>query len=110
MQTITRDLVKEKIDHEEALVVDALGHDAFDESHLPGAINVPVDDEFDLHIQEAVPDKDQEVIVYCMNRDCDASTRAAERMERLGYQHVFEYEGGKRDWEQAGMPVETALK
>jgi rhodanese-related sulfurtransferase len=109
MTTIMRDQVKEKIDHDEAKVVDALPADSFEESHLPSAINVPIDEQFDEHIQQAIPDKDEEVIVYCMSAQCDASTKAAERMERLGYRHVFEYEGGKEDWEQAGMPMEHAM-
>jgi len=96
------------MDHDPVAVVDALPSKSFHESHLPGAINVPVDEQFDQHIQQAVPDKNQDVIVYCMSEQCDASSKAAERMERLGYQHVFEYEGGKQDWEDAGMPMETA--
>jgi len=108
MNTISRDQVKDRIDHHDIDVVDVLPPDSFQESHLPGAMNVPIDEQFDQHIQEALPDKSHDVVVYCMSTQCDASTKAAERMERLGYQHVFEYEGGKDDWERAGMPMETA--
>ncbi len=108
MSTITRAQLKDRMDHDQIDVVDVLPTDSYKESHIPGAMNVPIDEQFDQHIQRVVPDKEHDVIVYCMSTQCDASTRAAERMERLGYRHVFEYEGGKKDWEQAGMPLEHA--
>ena len=90
-------------------VVDVLPRDAYREYHLPGAINVPVgDDDFDGKIREAVPDREATVVVYCANRDCDASPKAAERMEALGYAEVYDYEAGKEDWKEAGLPVEKA--
>jgi rhodanese-related sulfurtransferase len=46
------------------------------------------------------------VIVYCHDEDCDASPKAARRMDALGYQRVYDYEAGKVDWKQAGLPVE----
>jgi len=47
------------------------------------------------------------VIVYCMNSGCDASTKAAKKMEKLGYTNVLDYEAGKVDWHEAGMPVDA---
>jgi hypothetical protein len=44
--------------------------------------------------------------VYCYDTDCDASPKAARRMEDLGYQTVYDYEAGKVDWKEAGLPVE----
>jgi CBS domain-containing protein len=34
------------------------------------------------------------------------STRAACRLESLGFSEVFDYVGGKRDWAGAGFPIE----
>ncbi len=42
-----------------------------------------------------------------MDEDCDASPKAAERMEQLGYERVYDYEGGKVDWQEAGLPTES---
>ena len=107
MKTMTRDEVKQVTAHNGAKIVEVLDEKHFDEFHLPGAINVPLDDEFDERIQAVVPNKHEKVIVYCQDSDCPASSKAANRMEELGYEHVFDYERGKMDWKKAGLPVEN---
>lgn len=87
-------------------VIEALDPEAFADFHLPGATNVPLDDDFDAHIQEEAPNKGDPVLVYCMDASCQASTKAGERMEELGYSMVFDYEAGKMDWKSAGLPIE----
>jgi rhodanese-related sulfurtransferase len=41
--------------------------------------------------------------------ECKASLRAAEKLEKLGYTNVYEYSGGKHDWQAAGYALEFAL-
>jgi len=106
METISREKLRQMKDqHDDLMVVDVLGEDAYKEYHLPGAINVPVTDNFEQKIQQAVPDKDRPVVVYCANTDCQASPDAAEKMEGLGYKKVYDYEAGKQDWKEAGLSV-----
>ena len=45
-------------------------------------------------------------MVYCKNTECPASEKAASRLDELGYRSVFDYEAGKVDWKEAGLPVE----
>lgn len=107
MKPISRDELKTKLDHKEDLVlVEVLGPDQYQKFHLPGAINVPVSDGFEQKIQQAVPDKDRQVVVYCFDKECTASPKAAHKMDELGYQTVYDYEEGKMDWKNAGLPVE----
>lgn len=88
-------------------LVEVLAPEAFRKFHLPKAINVPVHQKkFEAAIERAVPAKDRPVVVYCQNKDCDASPEAARRMEQSGYQEVYDYEAGKMDWRDAGLPVE----
>src|SRR5437773_6189207 len=42
--------------------------------------------------------KDQAVIVYCADYQCDLSARAAWRLESMGFQEVYRYTPGKADW------------
>lgn len=105
MQPITRDQLqklKDKVD-----LVEVLAPENFQEYHLPEAKNVPLDERFDERIQEEIPDKSRPVVVYCQDKNCDASPKAAQRMDELGYETVFDYEGGKTDWKSAGLPVEA---
>lgn len=107
MQTITRDELNEQLGNDDGLtVVEVLDEKYYRKFHLPGAVNVPLEDDFDKKIQEAVPDKSKPVVVYCADRDCHASPKAARRMDELGYREVYDYEDGKMDWKEAGMPVE----
>lgn len=107
MITIDRDQTKKMMDEKAVTVIEVLDQQYYDKFHLPGALNVPLSGDFDGKIQKAVPDKNEPVVVYCMDEECDASPKAAKRMDELGYERVYDYEAGKMDWKEAGLPVET---
>ncbi len=103
---ITREELKAKMDVGEGIVlIEALPPMYYEDAHLPGAINLPHDrvDELALRL---LPDRDREVVVYCSNLACQNSTIAANRLTQLGYARVRDYEEGKQDWIEAGLPVE----
>jgi rhodanese-related sulfurtransferase len=50
---------------EDFVLVDTLGEEYYRQSHLPGAINLPLE-EID-RAEEVLPDKEAEIVVYCMN-------------------------------------------
>lgn len=106
VRKITRDEVKKKIDAGAATVVEALPAEYYTKAHLPGALNLP-HDAVDKLAPGLLPDKQAEVIVYCANTPCPNSRIAAERLVELGYAQVHEYEEGKDDWIEAGLPTET---
>ncbi|MGH3145226.1 MAG: rhodanese-like domain-containing protein, partial [Rubrobacter sp.] len=90
------------------VLVDVLGEPHYRHSHLPGAINVPLED-----LEGAtglLPDRDAEIVVYCMSRICSASGEAARELANMGYHYVRDYAGGKQDWIGAGLPYEGAHK
>lgn len=107
MQTISRNQTRELIRKRGDLtVVEVLNEESFHRFHLPGAVNVPLDDSFAANIQKAAPSLSRPVLLYSRDAECDAAPRAARMMERLGYTRVFDYEAGKADWKEAGLPVE----
>lgn len=107
MTEIDRDQVKRMMDENSAVIVEVLGPDQYTKFHLPTAINVPLSESFDAQIEAVLPDKHQPVIVYCMDEQCTASPKAADRLESLGYDRVYDYAAGKVDWKEAGLPVES---
>ncbi|MGE0622858.1 MAG: rhodanese-like domain-containing protein [Pseudomonadales bacterium] len=109
MRTITRQETEQKLESDEQVVlIEALPEENFRKFHLPGAVNLPTDDpEFEQKAAKLIPEKSTPVILYCQNTECDASPRAAKRLETLGYQSVFDYEAGKEDWREAGNRLET---
>lgn len=63
--TITRDVLKEKIDHGDKFkLVETLPESDFLKAHLPGAIHLPPDEVREL-APKVLPDKEAEVVVYC---------------------------------------------
>ena len=66
--TITRDELKAKIDRGDRMtLIDVLAEDEYQRSHLPRAISIPMDRVKEL-APKLVPDKNADVIVYCMNK------------------------------------------
>jgi rhodanese-related sulfurtransferase len=103
---IDRESLREKIERGEAFVlVDALSPMSFALSHLPGAINL-TPDWVDGRARRKIPDLETEIVVYCESSDCDSSVIVANRLTELGYRNVRHYREGKRDWTEAGLPLE----
>ncbi|MDX1434168.1 MAG: rhodanese-like domain-containing protein [Gammaproteobacteria bacterium] len=109
MQKISRDQLEKKLSVPEPVaLIDVLPESSYESYHLPSAINIPLDDErFDEKLRETVPDTDTTIVVYCKDADCQASPKAASRIEALGYRNVYDYEAGKEDWKAAGNTIES---
>ena len=108
-QDIERDELREKIERgDDFVLVDALSQQHYERSHLPGAINLPY--EFVDDAEQVLPNKDAEIVVYCMNVDCAASGEEVRELGEMGYENVRHYAEGKQDWLQAGLPVESKRK
>ena len=102
MKTIGREELKHKLDRKENFrLVMALAEWAYQAKHIPGSIHFAT-------MKEAIQslNKDDEIVVYCSDENCIASTALGQLLERNGYSHVLHYAGGLHDWEQAGFPLE----
>ena len=86
-------------------LVEALAAQYYAEAHIPGALNMPLDD-VEVLVPQLLPDKEAPVVTYCASGACENSALAREHLVRLGYQNVREYHEGKKDWIGAGLPVE----
>jgi rhodanese-related sulfurtransferase len=103
---ISRDSIRQKIERgDDFVLVDALPPLPFAASHLPGAINLPPDDVAARALRR-IPDRDTQIVVYCAGATCDSSLIVASRLIELGYRNVHHYVEGKRDWVEAGLPLE----
>ena len=103
---VTRETLRRKLERgDEFVLVDALSPMSYAHSHLPGAINI-TPDWIDERARRRIPDRDTEIVVYCSGPTCDSSTQVARRLLELGYRNVGHYAAGKRDWIDAGLPLE----
>ena len=90
---------------ENIVVIDAQSPQAFEQEHIPGAINIPhrsMSPETTEHL-----DKETLIVTYCDGIGCNASTKGALNMVRLGFR-VKELIGGLEWWKRDGHPTEGA--
>jgi rhodanese-related sulfurtransferase len=73
----------------------------FRAKHIPGSLHFHARGD-DLSALR----KDDDIVVYCSNLDCNASKALIGRLVELGYGKVSHYAGGLIDWEGAGLPIE----
>jgi rhodanese-related sulfurtransferase len=87
-------------------LVEALPEKYYRDGHLPGAIQLN-QDEVRSQAESRLPVKDAFIVVYCANTACQNSRTVARMLASMGYTNVAEYEEGKQDWIEAGLPIET---
>lgn len=108
MTTITRDELQALIATGDAIVVDTLGPQYYEDAHLPGAVNIPHTEVARL-APELLPDKRATIVTYCSNTACQNSHAAAAQLRSMGYTDVRRYPEGKQDWAEAGLPLESGV-
>ena len=108
--TITRSELNHKLQSAaRPTLVEALPEKYYADKHLPNALNIP-HDEVDALAPALLPNKSDEIVVYCANIQCRNSHIAARRLTLLGYTNVAVYPDGKRGWEDAGLPFDSVAE
>lgn len=82
--------------------IDVREHAAFSESHIQGAISMPLD----TLVEMASRNLEQERDIYLYSDSDSMTTDAANQLRTAGYQHVAELLGGLSAWKTAQYPVE----
>ncbi len=84
-------------------VLDVRPEEEFQAGHLPGAINIPLN-QLEKRLKQLA--KDSEVVAYCRGPYCVLAFEAVARLREEGYR-ARRLENGFPEWKQAGLPVET---
>lgn len=103
MNTLTFDELKRmnEQEHQDFVLINVLPREKFIEDHIRTSVNVPVEDEEFVDIVAKIAgSKDRRIVVYCANFNCDASPRAAKKLEDAGFARIYDYEGGTREWNE----------
>ncbi len=105
VREVTKEELKEKIDRGDAFnLVMIMNEWHYDAEHIPGTIWV---DTKEKALELLRPN--EEIVCYCSDSTCALSRMACNLLEKAGYQHVFHYKGGLREWKEAGYPLEGEL-
>src|SRR5947209_16929535 len=101
---IRRKDVKTLVAQGRAQLIEVLPASEYKREHLPQAVNLPL--QTITAANTKFLRKDQAVIVYCWDYQCELSARAAWRLETMGFQEVYRYTAGKADLLAAGWETE----
>ena len=88
---------------EKIIVVDARSTQSYEEEHIPGAVSIP----HRTMTKESTGNLDRTAlyVVYCDGIGCNASTKGALNLTRLGFR-VKELMGGLEWWKRDGYATE----
>ncbi|HTK09906.1 MAG TPA: molybdopterin-synthase adenylyltransferase MoeB [Ktedonobacteraceae bacterium] len=82
------------------VLVDVREKNEWLEGHIPGAVHVPRG-YLELQIEEAVPDKETKVVLYCAGGT--RSLMAGATLQQMGYTDVVSMSGGFGQWKARGF-------
>jgi len=86
-----------------AYLIDVREGDEHQDGYIPGATWIPRG-KLELRIEDAVPDREAEVVLYCAGGN--RSALAAKALGELGYTKVVSMAGGFGAWKRAGLPTD----
>ena len=102
MNVIEASELKQKLDRgDQFKLVNALGDWEFRAKHIPGSLHIPT---IEQALEELSPD--DEIVVYCSNPSCRASSKLYKELDKRGYKNLRRFEGGIVGWDEAGYPLE----
>lgn len=97
---ITKEYLKNRIEnYRNIYIIDVLSEGSFARNHIKGAVNIPLSRLSDS-AKQVIKDKEAEVIVYCSNYMCHASTKGVKILKKMGFENVVDYKGGINEWMQ----------
>ncbi|MBQ1543457.1 MAG: metalloregulator ArsR/SmtB family transcription factor [Caulobacteraceae bacterium] len=104
LEAVSRETLLALMQAEGVTLLDVRPEDEFAQGHLPGALNIPVEE---LERRLAELPRDQEIVAYCRGPYCVLSVDAVAALRARGLR-ARRLEDGFPDWKAAGLPVEAA--
>ncbi|WP_409284242.1 ArsR/SmtB family transcription factor [Pseudomonas protegens] len=103
LEGISREELRQRLQEGAITLLDVRSPREFAQGHLPGAINIPLE-ELEQRLAELAAD--QELVAYCRGPYCVLSQNAAALLRAKGFK-VRRLDQGFTDWQAAGLRVET---
>jgi rhodanese-related sulfurtransferase/biotin operon repressor len=99
---VGRDELMARVREGETMVIDVRPASEYKSGHIPGAVNIPVD-ELPQHL-ETLP-REQEIVAYCRGPYCMLAFEAVAKLREAGYQ-ARRLEDGFPEWKAENRPVD----
>jgi rhodanese-related sulfurtransferase len=85
-------------------ILDVRSSEEYNSGHIKNALLADWRDPLEFNRRIGFIDKDKPVYVYCLGGG--RSSAAAAKMREIGYQQVFELQGGMNAWKSANKSIE----
>jgi len=102
-RAIPADDVVQKMNQENAILIDIRSNDLFKAAHIAQARNIS---QAELESKAANLAKDKPIVVVCEHGR--NAPKAVATLRKLGFEQLFTLEGGLQGWIQAGLPVKKS--
>lgn len=104
LEPLSRKELLHRIREKQVTLLDVRSADEFKAGHLPGAINIPIDE-----LRRRLKDlpRSQQVVAYCRGPYCIFSYEAVAELRRHGFD-ALRLEDGFPEWKAARLPVESS--
>lgn len=100
---VGRNELMTRVQEDGAMVIDVRPAEEYEAGHIPGAINIPVD-ELPRHLA-SLP-QEQEIVAYCRGPYCMLAFEAVARLRKAGYR-ARRLEDGFPEWKAESRPVDS---
>lgn len=102
LQPVTIEELREKLDSNEAVLLDVRPEEEYQRGHIHRAISIPVE-QLSARINEL--SKDKEIVAYCRGPLCVFADEAVKLLRQKGYK-AKRMDEGFPDWAALGLPVD----
>jgi len=99
---VNSDELLEFIEINSAILVDVRTHDEYNSGYIENSLNIDyLSNDFSKNVEEL--DKNTPIVLYC--RSGKRSSRSANILSKLGFNEVYNLQGGILDWVEIGNTV-----
>lgn len=103
---ITLQEVQRLMKQKHTVLVDGRGQSEWDQSHLPGALPLPLGDfQKNYPIYEQKLKRAKIIIAYCHGKGCHLSDSLCQDLVNKGYKNVAVFWGGFPEWSSNKLPL-----
>ena len=89
------------------VIIDSRKKTEYVKGHIEGSINILNTQLTESDLQKVLPDKSAQVLFYCNGNRCMRSADATRKALSWGYNRVYWFRGGWKEWTNKKLPVIT---
>ncbi len=109
---ITLDDAVAKYQAPDVIFIDSRDPADYEYARITRSINIPfdyLDETWDAYIADSL-DPNAEYVIYCSGDECELSLFLGRYLQELGFEHIYIFYGGWREWEENDLPITMAAQ